>query len=99
MFGLLIKINRSVHTAQLPYLLFYLKLYKNLNFWRQIFAILIIHNPSLESCEVPKKFEPGWFSHFDVYQLQTDRQTSKEFTAVYERNISKTHRIALHKDW
>ena len=42
------------------------------------FKILIIHNPSLGSCEVQqKKIGPNLFSRFDVYWIQTNRQTNK----------------------
>ena len=43
--------------------------------WRQIFETLIIHKPSLGSLE---KFGPDRFSRFDVYWIQTDRQTDKQ---------------------
>ena len=45
--------------------------------WRQIFEILI-HKPSLGSLDVPDKFVPDRFSRFDVYQFQTNKQTSKQ---------------------
>ena len=41
---------------------------------RQIFEILMIHKPSLESLDVPQKFGPDRFSRFDVYRIQTDSQ-------------------------
>ena len=39
-----------------------------------IFTILTIHKHSLGSCEVPQKVWARWFSRFDVYRLQTNRQ-------------------------
>ena len=45
--------------------------------WRQIFEVLI-HKPSLESLDIPKKFGPDRFSRFDVYWIQTDRQPNKQ---------------------
>jgi len=42
----------------------------------QIFKISIIHKPSLGSLDVPQKFGPDRFSSFDVYWIQTDRQTT-----------------------
>ena len=43
-----------------------------------IFEISIIHKPSLGSLDVPQKFGPDRFSRFDVYWIQTDRQTDKQ---------------------
>ena len=45
--------------------------------WRQIFEILIIHKPSLWSRDVPQKIGPDRFSRFDVYWIQTNKQTPK----------------------
>ena len=42
--------------------------------WRQIFENLIIHKPSLGSREIPQ-FGPDRLSRFDVYCIQTNRQT------------------------
>ena len=39
------------------------------HFKANFFSIPIIHNPSLESCEVPKNFGPDQFSRFDVNQF------------------------------
>ena len=36
---------------------------------------LIIHKPSLGSREIPQKFGPDRFSRFDVYWIQTNKQT------------------------
>ena len=50
--------------------------------WRQIWANLIIHKPSLRSRKVPQKLGPDRCSHFDAYWIQTgrkiDRQTDKQ---------------------
>ena len=46
--------------------------------WRQIFEILIIHKPSLWSRDVPQKFGSDRFSRFDVYWIQTNKQTDKK---------------------
>ena len=43
--------------------------------WRHIFEILIIHKPSLWSRDVPQKIWPDRFSRFDVYWIQTNKQT------------------------
>ena len=40
--------------------------------WRQIFEI-----PGVPRCPT-KKFGPDGFSRFDVYWIQTDRQTNKQ---------------------
>ena len=46
--------------------------------WRQIFKILTIHKPSLRSSSwFRKKIGIDLFSHFDIYWLQTNRQTHK----------------------
>jgi len=52
-----------------------------------IFQILIIHKPSLVSCEVPQKWVPDRFSRSDVY-LDTTRK--KVYILVYtDRNQDK----------
>ena len=51
--------------------------------WRQIFEILMIHKPSLESLDVPKKFGPDRFSRFDVYWIQTNKQTNRQAKFIY----------------
>ena len=43
--------------------------------WRVILKILIIHNPSLGSCEVPHKIWAQLAQSFDVYWMQTNKQT------------------------
>ena len=43
-----------------------------------IFEILIIHKPSLWSRDVPQKNGPDRFSHFDVYWIQTNKQTDRQ---------------------
>ena len=51
---------------------------------RQTLEILIIHKPSLVSCEVPQKWVPDRFSRSDVY-LDTTRK--KVYILVYtDRN-------------
>ena len=49
----------------------------------------MIHKPSLESLDVPKKFGPDRFSRFDVYWIQTDRQTDKPNLYIDDKDISK----------
>ena len=50
-----------------------------IEFWRrQIFEILIIHNSSLGHVRSHTKFGPDRFTLFDVYWIQTDRQTDKQ---------------------
>ena len=44
----------------------------------QLLVIFSIHKPSLGSCEVPTKFGPHRFSHFNTYWIQTDKHTDKE---------------------
>ena len=51
--------------------------------WRLFFEILIIHNPSLGSCEAPQKIGPDRFSRFDVYLAQTPRKAKYIFTYRY----------------
>ena len=45
---------------------------------------ILIHKPSLVSREVTQKFKPDRFSRFDVYWIQTDRQTPKQARKVYK---------------
>ena len=47
---------------------------------RLIFKILIIHKPSLGSCEVPQKCWPNRFGCFCVYWIQTNKQTNNKQT-------------------
>ena len=51
--------------------------------WRQFFEILIIHKPSLGSREIPQKIGPDRVSRFDVYWIQTDKQTNKQAKFIY----------------
>ena len=53
---------------------------------------LTIHKPSLGPCEVPQKFGPDRFSRFDVYRLQTNKQTSN--IDVY---LDSMHVIGLNR--
>ena len=39
--------------------------------------ILFFHKPFLGSLDVPQKFGPDRFSRFDVYWIQTNKQTDK----------------------
>ena len=43
-----------------------------------IFEILIIHKPSLWSRDVPQKNGPDRFSRFDVYWIQTNKETDRQ---------------------
>ena len=53
------------------------------------YSILIIHKPSLGSCEVPQKCGPDRFSRFDVYLIQTDKQTNRHPSQIYiQMNVS-----------
>ena len=57
-------------------------------FFSWIFKILrnlSIHKPILESCGCPtkKKIGPDLFNRFDVYQLQTNRETDKKSIDVW----------------
>ena len=45
-------------------------------FWRLFFPILIIHKPSLGSCEAPQICWTDRFSRFDVYRSK-NKQTDK----------------------
>ena len=45
--------------------------------WRLIFKILITHKPFPCHARSYTKFGPDRFSRFDVYWIQTDRQTEK----------------------
>ena len=45
---------------------------------RQIFENSIIHKSSLKTFEVPQKNGPDRFSRFDVYGIQSNRQTDKQ---------------------
>ena len=44
---------------------------------------LVIHEPSLGSREIPQKFGPDRFSRFDVYWIQTDKQTDTQTNQFY----------------
>ena len=56
--------------------------------WRQIFEIFTIHKPSPGSRNVPiSKFGPIRFSRFDVYWIQTNKQTDKQ--SIYEDYMSE----------
>jgi len=46
--------------------------------WRQIFEILIFHKPSLGSLDVSQKIWARSVQPFDVYWIQTVKQTDKQ---------------------
>ena len=45
--------------------------------FKKNFKIFIIHKPSLGLRDVPQKFGPDRLSRFDVYWIQTNKQTDK----------------------
>jgi len=45
--------------------------------------------PSLGSREVPQKCGPDWFCHFDIYWIQTERQTCKVYIDRQKKNRKK----------
>ena len=61
------------------------KFYDNPSFvWlRLIFEILIIHKPSLRSCQVPHKIKTGSVQSFDVYWIQTNKHRHPDRQAKY----------------
>ena len=61
----------------------FLKFNENKICWRLIFEILIIHKPSLGSYEVPHKIWARSVQFFNVYWIQTNRQTPRQ--AKYRR--------------
>ena len=61
--------------------------------WRLIFEILIIHKPSLGSCEIPqKKFEPNRYSRLTVYWIQTNRHPNPKTSQIYICSVLSTRR-------
>ena len=68
------------------------KIFKNRFLLRQIFLNYIIYKPSLGSHEVPQQFGSDWFSRFNVYWIQTHRQTSKVYVWIQHHYTEiKTH--------
>ena len=55
--------------------------------WRQIFKILIIHKPSLGSCEVPQKIWAESVQPFLNTNKQTFRQTDKQSIYLYTYSL------------
>ena len=55
---------------------------------KQIFKNSIIHKPSLGSLEVPQKIGPDRFSRFDVYWIQTDKQSIYISRYIYKLAIA-----------
>ena len=77
---------------------------KSKNFGDNIFVILSIHKPSLGHLRSHKKCGPNRYSRFDVYRLQTNRQTDKQsihfknflLKGVY-LNIVEEIKTAMHQ--
>jgi len=67
---------------------------KNKVCWRQIFEILIIYKPSLGTCEVPQKIGPDRFTRFDVYWIQTDKQSIYIYID-YDRSLTSLFLLSL----
>ena len=51
--------------------------------WRQVFQIFMVLKPSQGSCEVPYKIGPDRFCRFDVFRIQTYRQTPRQAEYIY----------------
>ena len=47
-------------------------------FFGQNFSISTSHKPSPGSCQLQQKCRPDRFSRFNIYSIQTDRQTDKQ---------------------
>ena len=56
--------------------------------WRKIFENLIIHKPSLDHVMSHTKFGPDRFSRFDVYWIQTKKQTDRQAKFIYRSKIA-----------
>ena len=54
-----------------------IRFFTKLKTFKTHFFICIIHKPSLWSRDVPQKIGPDRFSRFDVYWIQTNKQTDK----------------------
>ena len=66
--------------------------------WRLIFETLIILKPSLGSCEVPK-FWSDQLSRFDVYWIQTNKQTDKQSIYFYFIHMIYYYWDGLYKNF
>ena len=68
------------------------------DFWIQIFEILRIHvNLPGDHVRSYKTFGSDWFSRFDVYWIQTDKQTNRQTDKQTNRQTDKQTNIQTDK--